>query len=108
MPGAPADVDGSIIGALGGLNSLLSHRVRLGICVLLSRHTALSFSRLKELLEETDGSLGAQLRKLEEEGFLEVRKEFRDRRPVTWYTLTAGGREGLRSHFEALGDLMGG
>jgi hypothetical protein len=32
---------------------LSEHRVRLAICVLLSRHDAFSFTRLKELLRET-------------------------------------------------------
>ncbi len=51
---------------LAALDTLLDHRVRLAICVLLSRYDRLSFSRLKELTGETDGSLGAHLRKLED------------------------------------------
>ena len=82
------------------------HRARLGICVLLARNDALSFSRLKDLLEETDGNLGAQLRKLEDEGFLEVRKEFRDRKPVSWYSLTKKGQRNLEAHLEALARLI--
>lgn len=107
MPEGKRGSDEEIRGTLEGVSGLLSHRVRLGICVLLSRHSALSFSRLKELLGETDGSLGAQLRKLEDEGFISARKEFRDRKPVTWYTLTPAGRDGLRSHFDALESLIG-
>lgn len=106
MTDTPAERDEALKGVLEGVSGLLSHRVRLGICVLLSRHTALSFSRLKELLEETDGSLGAQLRKLEDEGFLKVSKEFRDRRPVTWYSLTVKGRKSLKAHLDALAGLI--
>lgn len=91
---------------LGGLNKLLEHRVRLGICVLLSRHDMLNFSRLKVLLEETDGSLGAHLRKLEDDDFLTVKKTFQDRKPVSWYRLTAKGRRELSSHFDALARLI--
>jgi len=91
---------------LKSLNKLLGHRARLGICVLLARNDALSFRRLKELLEETDGSLGAQLRKLEEQGFVNVRKEFRDRKPVSWYSLTRKGRANLETHLDALARLM--
>lgn len=103
-----ADRDQSLRDSLDGISSLLSHRIRLGICVLLSRHTALSFSRLKELLEETDGSLGSQLRRLEDEGLITASKEFQNRKPVTWYTLTKAGRAGLRSHLEALAELING
>jgi len=87
---------------LSDLDRLLEHRVRLAVCVLLSRYDRLSFSRFKELTEETDGNLGANLRRLEEEGYLSVEKEFVDRKPVTWYTLTARGRRALRSHLDAM------
>ena len=108
MPQPRPDRDEGLKAVLDGMSSLLLHRVRLGICVLLSRHSALSFSRLKELLEETDGSLGAQLRGLEDGGFLVSRKEFLNRRPVTWYSLTPEGRKRLGEHLEALTDVIGG
>ena len=106
MPRKKASGDSRIRAGLRGLNKLLGHRARLGICVLLARSDQLSFSRLKEVLEETDGNLGAQLRKLEDEGFVTVRKEFRNRRPVSWYALTAQGRRGLEAHLDALGQLI--
>ncbi len=106
MPAKPADEDAQIREGLKNLSKLLGHRSRLGICVLLARSDALSFSRLKELLEETDGNLGAQLRKLENEGFISVQKEFQNRRPVTWYALTAHGRQGLEAHLNALAQLI--
>lgn len=93
---------------LAALDSLLDHRVRLAICVLLSRYERLSFSRLKELTEETDGSLGAHLRKLEEEGYVKVRKEFVGRKPTTWYSLTPKGMSALAVHLEALTALLSG
>ena len=76
--------------------------MRLAICVLLSRHDRLSFSRFKELTEETDGNLGANLRRLEDDGYVSAEKEFVDRKPVTWYALTARGRKALRSHLDAM------
>ena len=74
--------------------------------MLLYRHDNLSFSRLKALLQETDGALGAHLQKLEDESYLSVRKEFRDRKPVSWYALTADGRVALRAHLKALARLI--
>jgi hypothetical protein len=52
---------------LESLDRVLEHRVRLAICVLLTQYDRLSFARLKELTDETDGNLGANLRKLEED-----------------------------------------
>jgi DNA-binding PadR family transcriptional regulator len=95
-----------IQGRLADLDKALEHRVRLAICVLLSRYDRLSFARLKELTGETDGSLGAHLRRLEEEGYVRVRKEFVKRKPVSWYALAAAGRAALTAHLEALEALI--
>jgi DNA-binding MarR family transcriptional regulator len=84
------------------MDSLLLHRSRLGAMVLLSTVEAMNFTRLRELLGETDGNLGAQLRKLEEAEYVGVKKEFLDRRPVSWYALSAKGRKALKAHLEAM------
>lgn len=88
------------------LDDLLQHRARLGASVLLARHEQLSFSRLKVLLQETDGNLGAQMRKLEDAGYVSVRKEFQNRRPVTWYGLSAKGKRALSQHLANLETLI--
>ena len=92
--------------ALEQLDSLLQHRSRLGACVLLSTVDVLSFSRLKELLSETDGNLGAQLRKLEEAGYISVDKRFEKRKPVSWYALTPAGRRALKQHLAGMEALI--
>lgn len=92
---------------LQNLDKLLEHRLRLAIAVLLTRYDELSFSRIKELTGETDGNLGANLRRLEEAGYIAVQKEFKDRKPVTWYSLTRNGQKILKAHIEALDDLLG-
>ena len=99
----PRDRDG---GAADSFDRLLEHRLRLTICVLLSRYDRLSFSRLKELTDETDGNLGANLRKLEDAGYIAVTKEFVDRKPVSWHELTDEGRRVLEAHLAALGALI--
>ena len=91
---------------LADLDRLLDHRGRLAICVLLSRHERLSFARLKELTDETDGNLGANLTKLEQAGFLTVSKQFQDRKPISWYAITAKGDKVLRAHLDALARLI--
>jgi DNA-binding PadR family transcriptional regulator len=89
-----------------GLDKLLEHRVRLAICVLLSRYKQLTFTRLKALLVETDGSLGAHLAKLETSGYLRVEREFTGRRPTSWYSLTKPGRVALREHVAGMSRIL--
>jgi DNA-binding PadR family transcriptional regulator len=88
------------------LDRVLEHRLRLALAVLLTRYDRLSFSRLKELTGETDGNLGANLKKLEDEGYVRVTKEFIQRKPVSWYSITAPGRRALRTHLDGLGRLI--
>jgi DNA-binding PadR family transcriptional regulator len=106
MSSKPTRSEATLAAGLQQLDHLLGHRSRLAACVLLSRAEQLSFSRLKALLAETDGNLGAQLRKLEEAGYVAVRKKFRERRPVSWYRLTANGRKALLSHLSALSRVV--
>jgi DNA-binding HxlR family transcriptional regulator len=93
---------------LDALDPLLQHRSRLGACVLLSTADALSFSRLKELLGETDGNLGAQLRKLEDAQYVAVKKEFLGRKPISWYSLTCTGKKALKAHVAAIESVIRG
>ena len=87
------------------LDKLFEHRGRLAISCLLSRYSKITFKRFKELLGETDGNLGAQLKKLEEAGYLAVTKEFIDRKPVSWYAITKNGQKALDKHLSALRHL---
>ncbi len=106
MPRPANDGGGASWGGMDGFDKVLEHRVRLGICVILARNDAVNFQRLKGLLSETDGSLGAHLRKLEDASYLGVSKKFRDRKPISWYRLTKKGRMALETHLKALASLI--
>ena len=88
--------------SLAQLDKLLEHRSRLGTCVLLADTDAMTFTSLKQLLKETDGNMGAHLRKLEDMGYVDIDKRFENRKPVTWYSLTEKGRESLTTHVKSL------
>jgi DNA-binding PadR family transcriptional regulator len=100
MKRLPAPLD------LQQLDSLLEHRARLAACVLLAEHGHVNFARFKQWLALTDGNMGAQLRKLEEAGYVSLHREFQDRKPVTWYALTDTGRAALKAHLDQLRRLI--
>ena len=87
---------------LDALDPVLEHRVRLAIGVLMARHGEISFAAFKQQLQLTDGNLGSQLRKLEDAGYIALRRDFVERKPVTWYRLTAAGRKAVDRHLKAL------
>jgi DNA-binding transcriptional ArsR family regulator len=89
------------------LDRLLEHRTRLGACVLLAQGGSLAFAQLRLLLDETDGNLGAHLRKLEDAGYIAADKQFVDRKPVTRYALTRAGTKALEQHLAGLQALLG-
>ncbi|HEY8229171.1 MAG TPA: transcriptional regulator [Rhodanobacteraceae bacterium] len=94
--------------AVDDLATVFDHRVRLAIGVLLVRHGEVSFARLKQQLDLTDGNLGAHLRKLEDADSIALRRDFVDRKPVTWYALTKAGRRTLNLHLRALRSMIDG
>ena len=65
--------------------------------VLVTRPNA-TFSDLKALLGLTQGNLGVHLRKLEEAGYVSVKKEFVQRKPRTTAKITAQGRRAFLRH----------
>ena len=75
-------------------------------CTIQPLSANLGFSRFKEQLELTDGNLGAQLRPLEDNGYIALRRAFVERKPVTWYRLSAAGRKALDKHLRALQDVI--
>lgn len=98
--------ENTVPAGFSALDPLLEHRARLAVCVLLSRHGEMSFASFKRLLGMTDGNLGAQLRKLEDAGYVSLRRAFEARKPVSWYALSTPGRNALKAHLAALQSLV--
>ena len=87
------------------LDPIIHVRVRLGIVSALAVEESLTFNELKERLETSDGNLSVHARRLEEAGYVEIRKSFDGRIPRTDYRLTETGRQALQrylDHMEAL------
>ena len=91
------------------LNEIIHQPARLRIMsVLVSLDSDLqpSFNYLKEVLELTDGNLGAHLRKLEEAGYIEICKTFVNNKPHTYVEVTSPGRRAFSEHVAALEDIL--
>ncbi len=91
------------------LNEIIHQPVRLKIMaslVTLKSDKAVDFSTLRDLLEVTDGNLGAHLRKLEEAEYIEINKEFVDRKPRSFIAATQLGRNVFKEHVQALEAIL--
>lgn len=89
-------------------DALLLSQARLGIVsVLVSRKDA-TFTDLKTLLALTPGNLTIHLQKLEEAGYVTVKKEFVGRKPRTTCAISAKGRKAFLEHLGRLQAIADG
>jgi DNA-binding MarR family transcriptional regulator len=92
----------------GPFDPLLLSQVRLGVVAVLVERDVATFPELKALLGVTQGNLGIHLRKLEDGGYVEVEKDFLDRKPRTSARLTAAGRAAFLAHVKRLDSIARG
>jgi DNA-binding MarR family transcriptional regulator len=91
------------------LNETIHQPVRLRVMaalVALEAGNEVDFTYLRDLLEVTDGNLGAHLRKLEEAGYIAVNKTFVERKPRTYVSATSEGRKVFQEHVKALESIL--
>jgi DNA-binding MarR family transcriptional regulator len=60
------------------------------------------FNFLQEKVNLTDGNLASHLRKLEDAGYVKMRKTFLNRRPRTIYTVTKAGKTAFVNYVSAI------
>jgi DNA-binding MarR family transcriptional regulator len=66
----------------------------------------LEFTRLRKIVQATDGNLGAHLETLARAGYVAVEKRFVDRRPQTRVRATGPGRQAFAAHVAYLRALL--
>ncbi len=96
---------------MAGLNETIHQPVRLRVMaalVALEPGNEVDFTYLRDLLDVTDGNLGAHLRKLEEAGYIAVNKTFIERKPRTFVSVTPEGRKVFQEHVAALEAILKG
>ena len=93
--------------AYQGLQRLIHEKARLSILASLASHASgLLFNDLKALCSLTDGNLSRQLQVLQEAGFVEVWKGFKNKRPQTLCRLTPDGRKRFVDYITTLENVV--
>ncbi len=87
---------------------VLLSQVRLGVISVLMTRTRATFPELRAVLGLTQGNLGAHLRKLEDASYIEITKEFVDRKPRTTTRITTEGRTAFLEHVNRLEEIARG
>ena len=73
---------------------------------VLGRNDWLEFTRLKSILETTDGNLGAHLETLAKAGYIQIDKRFEGKRPQTRVKATTAGRRAFAEHVAYLRGIL--
>lgn len=89
-----------------GLNKSFENRLRLAVMGLLMVNDVLSFNELKEEIGATDGNLSSHLSALEKKNYLNVNKEFLNKKPHTTYKISKEGEVAFNAHIKALERLI--
>ena len=90
-------------------DEIIHQTVRLKVMSALNAAgEALEFTRLKAIVNATDGNLGSHLNTLESAGYVQVEKDFVGKKPRTRVTITKAGRKAFARHVAYLRDVLEG
>ncbi len=93
-------------GIIAQLNKAFESRIRLGIMSVLIVNDEVDFTRLKELLDVSDGNLASHVSALEKANYVQVKKQFIGKKPNTTYKVTRQGKKAFDDHLTALENLL--
>lgn len=87
------------------INENIHQPTRTRIIIFLLVHGETDFNSLKSELSLSDGQIANQIKQLESVGYIEVKKEFFNKKPRTTYKLTETGKQQFSeyiSYFETI------
>lgn len=84
------------------LDPVIHSQVRLAVLSILISARRADFNYLKNTIGTTDGNLSTHLAKLEEAGYIRVKKSFQGKKPLTTCSLTEKGKAAFSGYVKAL------
>ncbi|MDQ1365278.1 MAG: hypothetical protein QOE57_1320 [Acidimicrobiaceae bacterium] len=84
------------------LDDVMHQPVRFSIAAALAAAKELEFSAVRDIVEISDSLLSQHAARLEEAGYVHLRKGHVGKRPRTWLSLTPEGRAAFEDHVGAL------
>jgi DNA-binding transcriptional ArsR family regulator len=87
---------------LAQLDPIIHSRTRLAVLSILVSVKEASFNYLKETIGTTDGNLSVSLSKLEEAGYISIKKAFKGKKPLTTCRISEKGRIAFSEYVKAL------
>jgi len=88
------------------LDPIVHAPVRLAILSILITVENAHFTFLKELTKTTDGNLNTHLSKLEQSGYVRIKKTFQGKKPLTLCSITKKGEKAFHLYLEQLDQIV--
>lgn len=87
------------------IDPAFSHRLRTGVMAYLSTAEAADFTELALALAVPNNSLSSHLLRLENVGYIELKRGFMGRKPRTRIIPTAAGKAAWEDYLRGLGEM---
>ena len=84
------------------LDPRLHSKLRLSIVSILMSVDEANFNFIKETTNATSGNISIQIKKLQEGGYIQVKKSFKNNYPNTSISITSKGIEAFETYVENL------
>ncbi len=94
------------VSALASLDRVVHEPARTMILAVLYSVESADFIFLMNQTQLSWGNLSSHMSKLEEAGYIEVQKDFVDRKPRTWMRITATGRQAFESYARIITTIL--
>ena len=104
MTGDQADRE--MLHPLADIDQVVHAPARLMVLMYLYVVESADFTYLKRLTDLTWGNLSTHLSKLEQSGYVDIDKEFRDKKPHTMIRLTEQGRAAFKAYKESMQQVL--
>ena len=88
------------------LDPVIHSQVRLSVMSILAAAKEADFNTLKKMTGATDGNLSTHLTKLEEAGYMKVKKSFKGKKPQTTCSLTEKGKKAFKEYLKGLEEII--
>ena len=88
------------------IDDVIHSRIRTSIMAVLVSVEEAEFKYLKEKINATDGNLSVHIKKLEDAGYLSVKKRFVKRKPVSKYRITIKGSKAFGDYIKKLESIV--
>lgn len=86
---------------IASCSKIFDSKIRIQILASLST-SSLTYTELRKICMCADGAMTNHTKKLHEEGFIDVKKEFVDNKPLTTYSITEKGMSEFREFVQRL------